>query len=468
MLKNQSHLLLDNPAQLSYGIAVSDIDRDGEFELFVAGVGTANLVLKWNGEGFVNIATPVLADADRLTLGAVAADLDGDGSEEIYILNTNMAADGSLGRQPFADRLLDYRSGEWIDLLSLPHSLPHSRRKLNGTAGYSLACVDRYGRGRYGFLVARNGQPMGLYELNPDGLLVDVAPEAGIDLIAAWQGLVSLPLVTARMDIFATNEKGANFLFCNRGDGTYEEKAQVAGVQDLYENSRGIAVLDADGDGKFDVVYGNWEGRHRLFLQGATGHFRDVSPPEMARSSRIRTAIAADFDNDGVEELFFNNVGEPNRLFALRDGSWRQIDIGDAWEPDRLGTGAAVGDFDGDGYLELLVSDGESKAQPLSLYRAARTDNYWLRVLPLTRYGAPARGAVCTLIAEGRRQIRAIDAGSGYLCQMEPVAHFGLGKTSRVDRLEVSWPDGTKAAIESPTPNQLIRVVHPRSEVGKV
>jgi ASPIC and UnbV/FG-GAP-like repeat/FG-GAP repeat len=461
MLKNQSHLILDNPAQLSYGIAVSDIDRDGEFELFVAGLETANLVLKWNGEGFVNIANPVLADVDRSAIGAVAADFDGDGEEELYILNTDTTADGSIGRKQFADRLLDYQSGAWLDLFTLPHS----RTPFNWTVGHSLACVDRYGRGRYGFLVARDGQPMCLYELSAEGLLVDVAPEAGVNLIAIGGGLVCLPLVTTRMDIFATNKKGSNFLLCNRGDGTYEEKAGVAGVQDLYENSRGIAVLDADGDGKFDLVYGNWEGRHRLFLQGATGHFRDVAPPEMARPSRIRTVIAADFDNDGVEELFFNNVGEPNRLFALRDGSWRQIDIGDAWEPDHLGTGAAVGDFDGDGYLELLVSHGESKAEPLSLYRAAQTNNHWLRVLPLTRYGAPARGAVCTLIAEGRRQIRAIDAGSGYLCQMEPIAHFGLGQTSRVDRLEVYWPDGTKATIESPTPNQLIRVVHPKSEV---
>jgi ASPIC and UnbV/FG-GAP-like repeat/FG-GAP repeat len=269
------------------------------------------------------------------------------------------------------------------------------------------------------------------------------------------------------MDIFVANENGANFLLCNRGNGKFEEIARSAGVDDFYERGRAIVVLDADGDGKFDLVCGNWEGRHRLFLQGATGHFRDVAPAEMARPSRIRTAIAADFDNDGVEELFFNNLGEPNRLFALRDGSWRQLDIGDAWEPDNFGTGAAVGDFDGDGWLELVVAHGESGAEPLSLYRAPKNQNNWLRVMPLTQYGAPARGAVCTLVADGRKQMRAIDAGSGYLCQMEPVAHFGLGKAQRIDRVEVCWPDGTKATIDSPSPNQLIRVVHPQSEIRK-
>jgi ASPIC and UnbV/FG-GAP-like repeat len=459
MFKNYSHLLIDNPPQLNCGMAVSDLDGDGIFELFVAGFGSPNLVLKWNGTGFTNIADTILADPNGRSIGVAAGDLDGDGREELYVLNTDIFS----GRQQFADRLFCYQNGEWVDLLSQPQprNLPES------TSGYSVACIDRHGSGRYGFFVASHGGAMRLHELDPQGKLVDVAPQAGLNLAIAARGLVALPLVTSRMDIFATHENGANFLFCNRGDGTFEEIAAGAGVSDPRESGRGIAFLDADGDGKFDLVYGNWEGRHRLFLQGATGHFRDVAPEEMARPSQVQTVIAADFDNDGVEELFFNNLGEPNRLFALRDGSWRQIDIGDAWEPDDLGTGAAVGDFDGDGRLELAIAHGESEAAPLSLYRPAVNDNKWLRVLPLTRYGAPARGAICTLIAEGRRQIRAIDAGSGYLCQMEPVAHFGLGQCSRVDRLEVMWLDGAKATIENPSTNQLIKVTHPRSELGK-
>lgn len=459
MFKNYSHLLLHNPSQLNYGMAVSDLDGDGIFELFVAGFGSPNLVLKWNGTGFSNIADATIADTQRRAIGVAAGDLDGDGREELYVLNT----DTFSGRKQFTDRLFRYQQGQWIDLFSQPQH----QKFLNFTSGRSVVCLDRNGRGRYGFFVASHGGAMRLYELDAQGNLCDVAPQAGLSLAAGGRGLVALPLVTPRMDIFVTNENGANFLFRNRGDGTFEEVAAAAGVSDPGESGRGIAVLDADGDGKFDLVYGNCEGRHRLFLQGATGHFRDVAPKEMARPSQIRTAIAADFDNDGVEELFFNNLGEPNRLFTLRDGSWRQIDIGDAWEPDDLGTGAAVGDFDGDGRLELAIAHGESDAAPLSFYRTAPNENKWLRVLPLTRFGAPARGAICISIAEGRRQIRAIDAGSGYLCQMEPVAHFGLGQCSRIDRLEVIWLDGAKATIDNPSANQLITVTHPRSEFGK-
>ena len=107
------------------------------------------------------------------------------------------------------------------------------------------------------------------------------------------------------------------------------------------------------------------------------------------------------------------------------------------------GTGAAVGDFDGDGMLELLISHGESASETLTYYRArAGADNHWLRILPLTQHGAPARGAVVRMTmaaaigtAGERVHVRAIDAGSGYLCQMEPVAHFGLGNGVNVLRI---------------------------------
>ena len=84
-------------------------------------------------------------------------------------------------------------------------------------------------------------------------------------------------------------------------------------------------------------------------------------------------------------------------------------------------------------------------------------------MLPLTAQGAPARGAIVTLVGEQRTQRRVIDAGSGYLCHMEPVAHFGLGKNLSVKHVEVRWTDGKTATIESPKSNQLIRVSYPSS-----
>lgn len=453
MFTNRTALLADNPAQRNYGVAVADIDQDGKFEFFVAGFGHRNLMLQWNGSKYVDVASPELADPQRLAIGVGAGDIDGDGMEELYILNTDTFA----GEKEVTDRLFDLTDEGWVDLFSLPLN----QHVLNLTAGRSVAFVDRTGNGLYAVFLANYGGPMRFYELDDDGYLPDVALPAGVNLTTGGRGLVSFPMVSDSMDIFAGNENGPNFLFRNKGDGTFDEIAQVVGLDDPYEHVRGIAVVDGDGDGRLDLVYGNWEGSHRYFVRSTDGHWDDIAPPAMAAPSRIRTMIAADFDNDGYQEIFFNNIGEPNRLFARREGDWVAINMGDALEPNGFGTGAAVADLDGDGRLELLIAHGESVLQPLSLYHPPQNDNHYLRVLPLTQNGAPARGAIVTLSCGGRTQRRVIDAGSGYLCQMEPVAHFGLGQSTQIERVEVRWPDGTKQAIDSPEADSVLRVPFP-------
>jgi len=260
----------------------------------------------------------------------------------------------------------------------------------------------------------------------------------------------------------------ANYMFennCgNTTAGSYTEVGEAAGVKDPNFTGRGTALLDVNRDGLLDIVYGNWLGTHRLFVQSrggtatATPTFTDVATADMKEASRIRTVIAADFDNDGNEELFFNNIPGDNRLFQKIhgvDADWIKINIGAAREQTGHGTGAAIFDMDGDGVLELLISHGESAAEPLTLYRASTetgvNSNAYLRILPKTKSGAPARGAIVTLNAVGNQnenqQMRVIDSGSGYLCQMEPVAHFGLGSDSAAAAtwsVTVQWPDGVR------------------------
>ena len=163
------------------------------------------------------------------------------------------------------------------------------------------------------------------------------------------------------------------------------------------------------------------------------------------------------------DEYFFNNIGEANKLYR-RDasGQWSSANLGPALEPQGFGTGGAVADWDGDGVLELMVSHGESGAQPISLFRAAgAAGNGWIRIRPLTRAGAPARGANVLLVANGRRRLKSIDAGSGYLCQMEPVAHYGLGRGGAATSVEVIWPDGTRRTLTSPQINTEHSVTFP-------
>ena len=155
-----------------------------------------------------------------------------------------------------------------------------------------------------------------------------------------------------------------------------------------------------------------------------------------------------------------NNIGEPNKLFRIKEnGIFEEIILQTGLEPDGFGTGAAVADIDDDGILELLVSRGESKEQPLTLYKAnVDKQSKYLRIKPINKFGAPARGATVTLITNERKHSKTIDAGSGYSCQMEPVAHYGIRKDEKNFKVEVKWTDGTKDLIKINSLNQTVKV----------
>merc|ERR1719334_2383020 len=421
-----------NPEQRNYGVAITDIDNDGAFEIVVAGFGYRNLAYKWNPEKglYDEIADEVLQDSKRKAIGLAACDIDGDGFEELYVLNTDQYS----GDTTTSDGLFDNESGKFFDLFTEERNLKSG----NFVAGRSCACGDRFGTGKYSVVVANYGGNLKVFEIDEKDVLFDAAPDANMDLRLGGRALVAGPILTDRTDVFSNNEvdystgRRTNFMFKHKGEnGEYENVATAVNLGDASQTGRGTALLDSNGDGLVDIVYGNWQGPHRLYEQSKDESgkvtFNDAATPDMAVASNIRTVIVADFDNDGYEEIFWNNIPGENRLFRKlpEDGDWLRINIGDALEMDGMGTGGAIGDFDGDGMLELIVSHGESgPLQPLSLYKAnwGESNNY-LRILPKTIHGAPARGARVDLKAGGRNQTRIIDAGSGYLCQMEPVAH---------------------------------------------
>lgn len=476
MLRDVSHLIADNRPRLSYGVAATDVDGDGLPELVVTGFGEANLVLDWQDGRLVDVAADlagdVLADTGRRAIGVAAADVDADGREELYVLNTDTFAFAKR----WGDRLFSLGpDGAWFDVFSEPVN----REWANLIAGRSVAALDRHGGGRYGFVVANYGGPMALFELEegPGGRLRDRAPEAGLaDVVSGGRGLVVAQLLPAsaaagRLDVFAVNEASPNRLLAGSGDGTFTDVAAAYGVDDPDQHGRGVVAFDANGDGLLDLAWANWEGPQRLCLQSELGLFGDVAPPAFARPGPARTLLVADLDNDGHDELFLNNIGEPNRLFrVLAGGRLEELDPGPAREPGALGTGAVVADVDGDGVLELLIAHGEAAPEPLTLYKVdAAADRGWLRVLPRTRFGAPARGALVEVVrSDGRRSVHPVDAGSGYLCQMEPVAHVGLGgapsvEGSTVESVSIRWPGGATRTIERPPVRELLVVDHPGS-----
>uniref|UniRef100_A0A4W5PRP8 Cartilage acidic protein 1a n=1 Tax=Hucho hucho TaxID=62062 RepID=A0A4W5PRP8_9TELE len=150
---------------------------------------------------------------------------------------------------------------------------------------------------------------------------------------------------------------------------------------------------------------------------------------------------------------------------AGADPQIEELNVGEAAEPQGRGTGATVTDIDGDGELDLLVAHGESASQPISVFKVTQgSSNHWLRVIPRTRFGSFARGARVTAYTNQSGALtRIIDGGSGYLCEMEPVAHFGLGK-DEVTVVEVYWPDGRSVArpLQPGDMNSVMEIGYPK------
>ncbi len=445
-----SNKIVNNPKRLSYGISVADIDQNEKYEFIVTGFGYPNLALSYDKGKLINVVgQKIFSDEFRKTIGVAACDVDRDGYEEIYFLNT----DTYSGAKKYSDRLIDFEGNKFLDMFEIEKN----KKELNLTAGRSVACVDRKGNGEYGLYVSNYGGPTRFYEIE-DNKIKDKSADLNLDKVTGGRAVVSGHILTDRSDIFAANERGANFLLKNN-NGFFEDVAFDYRVDDVIQNGRGTTLSDILYRGRLDIISGNWQGYHRAYVL-RDNQFKDIGNIKFDKPSRIRTIISADFDNDGYDEVFMNNIAEPNKLFRIKEnGIFEEIILQTGLEPGGFGTGAAVADIDGDGILELLVSRGESKEQPLTLYKAkVKKDSKYLRVKPLNKYGAPARGATVTLITDQRKHSKTIDAGSGYLCQMEPVAHYGIRKNEKNFKLEVKWTNGKKKLINISELNKTITI----------
>ena len=445
-----SKIIENNEKRLSYGISVTDFNMDGNYEFLVTGFGYPNLALSFQDGKLKSInQQKIFSDTLKRTIGVAACDIDKDGFEEIYFLNT----DTYSGDKKYSDRLLDTEDNNYFDLFELEKN----KENLNLTAGRSVVCVDRKGDGEYGVYVANYGGPTRFYEIE-DELIKDKAQSLNLDNITGGRAVVSGHILSDRADVFAANERGANYLYKNN-NGNFKDVAFDYRVDDAIQNGRGTALSDIYYRGRLDILSGNWLGYHRAWVL-EKNEFKDIGNKDFDKPSRIRTIISADFDNDGFDEVFMNNIAEPNKLFRINDdGKFEQINFQVGLEASGFGTGAAVADIDNDGVLELLVARGESKEQPLTLYKAkVNKENKYLRIKPLNKYGAPARGATVTLITNKRKHSKTIDAGSGYLCQMEPVAHYGIRKNEKNFKVEIKWTNGTKKLFNVTELNQTITV----------
>ena len=338
------------------------------------------------------------------------------------------------------------------------------------------------------------GSPDHLYRNNGDGTFTDVTERAGIGLPGGkGMGCACVDVDDdGHVDIFVTNDGMENYLFRNRGDGTFEETGLACGVAfdgvGIPEASMGVDAGDFNGDGRIDLIVPCTRRQVYTLYQNFGDHFTDVSLGSgLTQATADRTGFNPnflDYDNDGDLDIFFTTGGVRsnelisenasyferyglNDVLVANDGRGNFTDIsrwaGSHFERRLIGRGSATGDLDNDGDIDLVISN---LAGPAVVLRNDTASGHWITLLLISRSGTrDALGTSVTVEAGGRRQRSVVHGGVTYLSQIDRRVHFGLGKASRVDRLEVVWPDRSRQVLESLPVNRFLTIEQGRNEL---
>ncbi len=467
-----SHVLENNYPSQSFGVVIFDIDGDNENEILIANAFGDNIIYKYddNKQKFFDIAPENFKEPNKATLSLCVGDFLGNGSPAVYMMH----ADTLGGIKTQYDSVFVRELNEKHELSFKDYLGTHSSMS-NPYSGRSIAAVDAHGKGKHDFYVVNYDAPSLFYTYDlHDKSIKEISKELGIRQYAGGRSILAQYIVSDNaLDIFIGNEEDPNALFKKSDTGVYEEVAFNYNLSDIENDARGVAIADFDGNGLADIVIGTWEGLNSVFMQKSIGIFENYSPGFFSEPRRIRSVIVADFDNDGHEEIFINTIGQRNRMFRyLGNNEWEEIDIGALACRDLQGTGASVGDLTGNGFLDIFISVGERNSQKNKLFLGVANNNAWLRIQPLTQNGFPALGAKVRLYSKAHRnQTKYICSGSGYLCQMEPVAHFGFGPIDpKILSVEITWPGNgkdlpitRKLLGKDINLNTFIQVPHPNS-----
>jgi hypothetical protein len=321
------------------------------------------------------------------------------------------------------------------------------------------------------------GRPDALYRNNGDGTFTNVTAEAGAVRPdgRAMSATATDLLNRGLLDVFVANDSMECYYFRNLGNGTFAEEALPRGLA-FSEGGQGVShmgpcVGDVDRDGRLDLYIPDM-GYGCLLMNRGT-YFEDrTTPSGLAVLCGQYTGWGAclfDYDNDGYLDVFIANgdphheYGEENVL-ARNDGAGRFVDVaktsGACFKEKRVGRGAAFGDFDNDGDLDLLVVNLNDS--PRLLRNDGGNRNHWLAVVAKLPNGrSDAVGARVTVTAGPLVQIQDLIPVTGYLSQSDGRLHFGLGQAKKADRVDIRWPNGTTTQVKDVPAGQFLKVVQP-------
>ncbi len=410
------------------GVAAGDYDNNGYVDLLVTAYDHSPLLYRNNGDGtFTDVSSKSGLQTHSWTTSAVWFDYDNDGRLDLFLCSF---VDYGLDRHIFCG---------------------------DNKLGRAYYCIPRVFKPTPSYLFHNNG----------DGTFTDVTKPSGISKsLGKALGVVATDINNDKlMDLFVANDTVQNFLFVNRGNGKFEEiglMAEVAYSEDGRPRSgMGVDSADFNGDSWPDLFVANVDQeKFSIYQNNKDETFRDQA---MTTGVGQATLLLSgwglkffDFDNDSVMDLFLANghpddmveinmtkvtYKEPLLLFRQENRKFLNIsaDAGPAFTRQYAARGMALGDYDNDGRYDVLVANNGEP--PLLLHNNAGKDNHWLGIrLVGTQSNRDAIGVRLTWSAGGVKESKLRTSGGSYLSSHDPREILGLGRVTKLDSLEVTWP----------------------------
>jgi hypothetical protein len=430
------------------GVAVGDYDGDGYQDLYVTNFGR-NVLYHNNGDGtFTDVTRQAGVDNPRWNTSAAWVDYDGDGRLDLFVCNyVDFTVAGSKRCYAPAGEL-DYCSPRAYDPLPsrLFHNLGNGKFE-DVTAASGIGSKSGYG---LGVICA---------DFNQDG----------------------------RVDIYVANDSAANYLWLNQGDGTFKEGALEAGLayssDGLAKAGMGLGADDIDNDGHLEVIVTNLTGEGvTLFRSDGQGMYDDDTAQfGLAQSTFGTTGYGTgffDYDNDGLMDLFIANgamtiiesvrarpqgiypYAEKNQLFHNQGAGKGFLEVTDvagaALERVEVSRGAAFGDINNDGAVDIVVTNENGPAR--LLLNEAGWQGHWLLVrLEAAEGNRFGMGAEVGVFRRGQATLwRRAHTDGSMLSASDIRVHFGLGSSPRADAVVVRWPGGPSEKWEQVKANQIV------------